>query len=408
MVEPSDAGAEVLPPLPTRVAFVGRRGLFWLLLRNLLLNIVSLSFYRFWARTAVRRFYWSSVVFAGEPLEFTGRGLDLFIGFLIALAILAPLGFAFSTIAQMLEPGGMAQAITGWAYLFALFALTLIARYRARRYRLSRTSWRGIRFAVDGSTLRYVLLSTGWWLAVLATLGIATPWKRAAQRAYLTRTTTFGDRRFAFSGRPSALLLNWLFVLALVLGPIALVVWVNFNFIPLLVIQIMSAPRMQTGFVPLQGLGLLLVVPTLGLAAYVFYRVAELRMFTAATSLGEIRFRSTMVAWGVFFLLLLVAIAAAVTGFGILTAAPSMIRGLVASGWPLSLVLYGVVFGGFAIWAGILYFLINGWLRRTIIATYFESVTVENAALLDEIGQTAQRAPTRGEGLADSFEFGAS
>ena len=390
------------------VTFIHRKGLYPLLLRNLLLNVVTLTFYRFWARTAVRRFYWSSVAFAGEPLEYAGRGLDLFIGFLIALAILAPLGFAFSTVDNMLAGNGIAHVVVQSIYTIVLCALMLVARYRARRYRLSRTAWRGIRFAVDGSTARYVILSLAWWLATLATAGVATPWRRAAQRAYLTRTTTFGDRRFAFAARPSPLLLHWLWVLVLLLGPIALVLALNAStFAEAAARLAMPTPQNWIG-PPLRGAGLLLISPTLGFGAYVFYRVAELRMFTAATTLDDIGFRSTMGAWGVALLLMVGGFVAVVLAIALFLGIFPLLPRLLASGLPIPIVLYGALVGGFALWAALMHLIGNGWLRRTIVATYFASVTVENAHRLDAIGQSTRPAPTRGEGLADSFEFGAT
>ena len=48
-----------LPAVARRVTFVRRRGLYPLLLQNVALNAITLSFYRFWARTARRRHYWS-------------------------------------------------------------------------------------------------------------------------------------------------------------------------------------------------------------------------------------------------------------------------------------------------------------------------------------------------------------
>src|SRR5262245_60768646 len=56
------------------VAFTRRKGLVGLLLKNAGLIVLSLSLYRFWARTALRRFFWSGISIAGDRLEYTGRG----------------------------------------------------------------------------------------------------------------------------------------------------------------------------------------------------------------------------------------------------------------------------------------------------------------------------------------------
>jgi hypothetical protein len=46
---------------------------------NLLLTIVTLGIYRFWATTREREYLWGKTDFIDEPLEWTGRGIELFI-----------------------------------------------------------------------------------------------------------------------------------------------------------------------------------------------------------------------------------------------------------------------------------------------------------------------------------------
>lgn len=60
----------------------GYGALYPIHLINVLLMIVTLTIYRFWAVTRVRRFLWPRVRFDGQPLEYTGNGLEIFFGFL--------------------------------------------------------------------------------------------------------------------------------------------------------------------------------------------------------------------------------------------------------------------------------------------------------------------------------------
>ncbi|NQW12845.1 MAG: DUF898 family protein, partial [Rhodobacter sp.] len=48
-----------------------RRSLFWLALKTSVLTVLTVGFYRFWAKTRVRRFYWSAIRPGGFPLEYT-------------------------------------------------------------------------------------------------------------------------------------------------------------------------------------------------------------------------------------------------------------------------------------------------------------------------------------------------
>ena len=57
----------------------------WLSLKIGLLNIITLTLYRFWGKTEVRRRVWRNVRLNDEPFEYTGRGGELFIGFILAL-----------------------------------------------------------------------------------------------------------------------------------------------------------------------------------------------------------------------------------------------------------------------------------------------------------------------------------
>ena len=54
---------------------------------NLLLTIVTLGVYRFWATARERRYLWSRSRFVDERLEWAGTGLELFIGFVIVVLL---------------------------------------------------------------------------------------------------------------------------------------------------------------------------------------------------------------------------------------------------------------------------------------------------------------------------------
>ena len=76
------------------IIFVQRGGkeLRSLSIRRVMLMVATIGLYRFWFVSDLRRFFWSRTLVDDSPLEYTGRGLELFIGFLIAVAILLPLG----------------------------------------------------------------------------------------------------------------------------------------------------------------------------------------------------------------------------------------------------------------------------------------------------------------------------
>src|ERR1700675_4026109 len=80
------------PALPGAVAFSGERGEFRrLVTRGALLELVTVGFYRFWLATDIPRHFWANTDIGGDGAEYTGRGKELLLGFLFALAILVPI-----------------------------------------------------------------------------------------------------------------------------------------------------------------------------------------------------------------------------------------------------------------------------------------------------------------------------
>ena len=195
------------------VKFTGNGGEFvGLCARGALLQLVTFGFYRFWLATDIRRHLWSHTSIDGEPLEYTGRGRELVIGFLIALAVLVPVNIVYFLIGIEAEQAKAFASIPLFLF-YALFGQ--FAVFRARRYRLTRTIWRGVRFWMTGSGWNYAFRWLGWALFATITLGLAYPWMRASLERYKFAHTYYGDLRGSFVGRPSEFLRRgiglWLF-----------------------------------------------------------------------------------------------------------------------------------------------------------------------------------------------------
>jgi uncharacterized membrane protein YjgN (DUF898 family) len=189
----------VPPPLPASISFTGeRKQFFHLVARGAGLELVTLGFYRFWLVTDIRRHLWSNTVIDGDAAEYTGRGKELLIGFLIALAILIPIYLGYFLITIEAE---RLQALAGIPLVAAFYVFGQFAIYRARRYRLTRTVWRGVRFWMDGSGWAYAARATLWGVFAILTLGIALPWRQAALERYKMRHSWYGDLQGKFEGR---------------------------------------------------------------------------------------------------------------------------------------------------------------------------------------------------------------
>src|ERR1700733_5825659 len=159
------------PPLPAssvKADFSGDRGDFFRLVRNGTgLELITVGFYRFWLATDIRRHLWSNTIIDGEAGESTGRAPEWLIGFLFALAILGPICLAYFLGGLEVERFKAFASIPLFLffYLFGQFAI-----YRARRYRLTRTVWRGVRFWMDGSGWAYAGQALLWGIGTALTL----------------------------------------------------------------------------------------------------------------------------------------------------------------------------------------------------------------------------------------------
>ena len=93
--------------------------------------------------------------------------------------------------------------------------------YLARRYRLTRTVLRGLRFHQTGSAIRYAVCAVWWWGWTALTLGFAYPFARAALERFKIGHTWYGDLQGRFEGSGWRLFfrgfLMWVVVLAAVL-----------------------------------------------------------------------------------------------------------------------------------------------------------------------------------------------
>lgn len=204
---------------PGNVRFLGKDRPYWqLLIRGAFLLMCTLGIYRFWLTTDVRRFLWGNTEIAGNELEYTGTALELLIGFLLAIAILVPVNILIFTAALDL---GLLGHLAGALGFLLLALLGQFALYRARRYRLSRTVYRGVRFYQIGSGWLYAVCAVLWWGLIAITLGLAYPWAQTSLERFKMRRTCYGDLRGRFDGSALSLFLRGIPLWLLVIGPLA-------------------------------------------------------------------------------------------------------------------------------------------------------------------------------------------
>jgi len=169
---------------------------------NLLLTIVTLGIYKFWATTRTRSYLWSRTRFIDDRLEWTGTGKELFFGFLMVLLLLGVpfLFLQFGAQALVMQGHAGIAGILGFLSFIVIFYMIGVARFRALRYRLGRTYWHGIRGGSDDNGFGY-----GWsyvWKTIVGYIPMGLLVPRAMMSLWNERWNhmSFGPHMFQSQG----------------------------------------------------------------------------------------------------------------------------------------------------------------------------------------------------------------
>jgi len=390
-------------PQASPMSFSGRRGEFLkMLVTGSLFQIPTFGFYRFWLTTKLRRHLWANTRIEGESFEYTGTGKELLIGFLIALAILAPLYIAIFVMSFLLE----GQAAFASVPLFLImYVLAHFGSYRARRYRATRTVFRGVRFWMKGSGWAYAFRAILWDFANLLTLGLALPWAMASLERYRMRHTYFGSVQGDFSGTGWTLFKRgwWLWALSLgsLVGTFALSFYLTKAY----------PEREALGAVaPLLIILVGVVIWPLVMAIFTRWHIDGLRFGDVVVS-SKLR---TGTFYGLFFKVLFSSIGYAIA-FSIVFAIGAVVVGMFfqealdgmkAGEWTGSAIIVGVL-GALAYLVFLLGFGViqRYFFGRGLWAAIVDTTSVSNLRALDSAAAAGRPSGGMGEGLADALDF---
>ncbi len=444
--EPSPASGDVPPDevSETEAKFTGRAGeLADLAVRTTMLTILTLGIYRFWMKTNLRRYYWSSIRVDKEPLEYTGKGSELFLGFLLAMVILT---IYLVVVAFGLSYAGMAlleQPELASLTAIAVVPLIPLAIYRARRYLLSRTRWRGIRFGVQAGSWGYTFRYFFFGALAIASAGLLYPLMQFQLAKFTASRTWYGNLRMTQGGSWTALLLGWIPVLLLVVVGIG-----GFMLFALTQAATLAAANSEAqadaeqARMLLEMLGPLAQHPMaillapfspllflLAFAAYVWYRVYSFRYMTTHKYFGseEIRFKSKLGFWSVIGIYITGTILTSLVMFGvILLIGGIMVGGLFATGVGLDLdytVLDSAGAGlegspiagplmalaailGYLILILVIVACIEVFFTRRLLARSCRTLTIYNIERARAARQRSHDSNVEGQGFADALDIG--
>lgn len=162
---------------------------------NTILTILTLGLYYPWAKEKSLKFLYGKSTFEETPFVFSGTGSEMFRGFIKAVAVLVVIYGLFFYL--------VLQGHNGWGILViygGLLALVPLAIHGSYRYRMAKTSWRGIRFGYTGNRGELVKLFFKGIFLTLVTFGIYGAWFTISLRNYVLGHVRVGNARFVYSG----------------------------------------------------------------------------------------------------------------------------------------------------------------------------------------------------------------
>ncbi len=254
--------------------FDGRRGpLFRLALRTSVLTVLTLGMYRFWMKTRLRRYYWSSVRPGGYPLEYTGEPIEKLLGFLIAVVVLAVYIGVVNLILMFFSFAVLHGNVAAYFLSFVgVIPIWFYALYRARRYVLARTRWRGVRFGVEQGAFGYAWRALLYWGLAILTLGLLWPRKTFLLEKYKIDRTWLGSWALEQGG-------NWKMLLP--------------GFLPALACIALIAAGIGLDWIENEAFAIPLVIGVLGLPpAMLVYGVTSRRKLASHVTAGALSLTS--------------------------------------------------------------------------------------------------------------------
>lgn len=338
-------------------------------------------------------------------MEYVGDPFEKLLGFLIAAVILA---FYIGVVNLLL----MFLSFSLFQDNFAAYALSLLgvvplwffAQYRARRYVLARTRWRGLRFGLEPGAWGYAWRAMAHWTVTLLSLGLLWPRMTFWLEKYKTDRTHYGAGRLHQGGR-------WTMLYAST-KPIVVAALIGIG----------ATTAIATDNVPL-GVALAILAALAGLYGIVYYRVDTLRRLTNTKTLDETGLSLTPSAFRVLAINVLgrllagIAILVPASVLGVLLLLVQSAETLAELGldelagpfseinrWVLvgmSVMLYFTIF---LLWSA----LSHAFVTMPVLRHYARNLTVENPVALDAIGQRPRDSFDDAEGFAEALDVGAS
>lgn len=289
-------GTQGLGSTPRNAVFHGVGGtLFGIHLVNTLFTLLTLGFYYYWGKVRVRKYLFGQTEFAGDRFSYHGNARELLNGALKASLVFGVPYYLLSNAGPFLELNMAAQIVlqaSGWLLLLLFIPFAVVS---SRRYRMSRSAWRGIRFSFQGKALDFLKLWFAGYFLTGVTLGLYYPYFSTNKQTFLTTHSYFGSEPFKFSGNGAMLFRPFLRVY---LVAVSLAILTVLGFYPFIELPTNNTVDPETVGPLVIGAIAGLVIGALAFRLlWLPYSVIEQRYFWEKTSIGSARFQLPITTW---------------------------------------------------------------------------------------------------------------
>ncbi|MFZ4455241.1 MAG: YjgN family protein [Bacteroidales bacterium] len=166
---------------------------FGIVIVNWFLTAITLGFYYPWAKAKQLQYMYGSTELNNDRFSFHGTGKEMFKGFIKAIIIFGIIYGIFWTLFVLEMPN------LGILFLYlSILAITPIAIHGSYRYRMSRSSWRGIRFGYRGDRKELTINFFKWLLFTILSIGLYSSWFAVNLRKFILGNVKLGSIRFNY------------------------------------------------------------------------------------------------------------------------------------------------------------------------------------------------------------------
>ncbi len=184
------------------LSFHGKGGpYFGIVVINFVLTVITFGLYYPWAKARTREYLWNETEFRESRFIFHGTGKEMFKGFVVAYALLIGTYTFYFWMITSTDLTFIASVGFGVLFLIMLFWFIPFAIFSSWRYRVSRTSWRGIYFSFSGRFSEYYKIYLKFFFISFVTFGLGISWFRVALQKYLISHTHIGSLDLGFKGK---------------------------------------------------------------------------------------------------------------------------------------------------------------------------------------------------------------